>query len=214
MRRALLILAMGSALAAETVKTPLLPREQEIELALSAAPPAVGANAAVWVLEAQGYVKAREGTNGYACMVSRTDHALDLTPVCHDQNGSETMIPEALLRAELRAKGLDEDQVKARIGAAYADGTLRVPKPGGISYMVSTKGYTWNAKKNAKEMVPPHVMVYAPYATNASLGIDAKRMSEIYRGGMPFVRHEGSPHAFIIILTPHWKPGAEPGGHH
>jgi hypothetical protein len=201
-------------LRAEIVKTPLLPRDREVALALSAAPPAVASNAEVWVLESKGYVKVREGSNGYACMVSRTDHPLDLTPVCHDQNGIESMIPEALLRAELRAKGLDEAQVKARIGEAYADGKLRVPRPGGISYMVSTEGYTWNAAKNAKETVPPHVMVYEPYATNASLGIDPKRMSEIYRGGMPFVRHEGTPHAFIIILTPHWKPAPVQTGHH
>jgi hypothetical protein len=48
------------------------PRERQIELALSAAPTEVSSKAAVYILGAKGYEKAREGTNGFSCLVERS----------------------------------------------------------------------------------------------------------------------------------------------
>jgi hypothetical protein len=188
----------------------------DFTLAVSAAPPAVSDRAAVWVLEKTGYRKAREGTNGYACLVSRGDHPLDLVPICHDANGVETLLPVTLRIGELRAAGKTEAEVKADIAEGWRTGRYRAPKPGGISYMLSTEGYTWNAARQRKDRIPPHVMVYAPYLRNTDLGIDPARVREIQQAGLPFVREEGTPHAFIIQLTPHWKPAVSQGGsgHH
>jgi hypothetical protein len=209
------LLAILSAVAfAETPsRTPLLPRAREIELATSAAPPAVADNATIYVLEAAGYVKVRDGNNGYSCLVSRTDHPLDLTPVCHDRNGTETVLPPALVRAEMRARGAGEAEIRAAIAEGFRTGKFRSPKPGGISYMLSTEGYTYDAATATKKKVPPHVMVYAPYTTNADLGIPVARLNEIYQAGMPFLRGEGEPDAYIIILMPSWKPSDPHTGH-
>src|SRR5262249_51475710 len=70
---------------------PLLPRDQEIALAESAAPPAIAKNAAVYVLEEKGYAKVRDGSNGFTCLVER-DLPLNIEPICYDEEGSSTLL--------------------------------------------------------------------------------------------------------------------------
>jgi hypothetical protein len=188
--------------AALSERPPLLDPDREAALALSAAPPAVAADAAVYVLTATGYVKTRDGRNGYVCLVARSDHPLDLTPVCHDRNGAETLLPIAQRREELRATGATAEQIAAEIGRGFESGRFRAPQPGGISYMLSPQGYTWDAAAQVKRRVPPHLMVYAPYATNADLGFADACASEMARSGLPFMRNPGAPDGFIIILVP------------
>jgi len=48
-----------------------LPSEERIKLAESAAPPEISGKATVYLLERTGYVKVREGTNGFSCFVDR-----------------------------------------------------------------------------------------------------------------------------------------------
>ena len=55
--------------ASTNQQTPLIDRQKEIALALSACPPAVATKAAVYVLEKSGYVKVRESQNGFTAMV-------------------------------------------------------------------------------------------------------------------------------------------------
>src|SRR5947207_5226439 len=56
-----------------TNKVEPLPRDLEIQLALSALPPHLRDNATVYVLNpAQGFEVAREGTNGFHAFVART----------------------------------------------------------------------------------------------------------------------------------------------
>jgi hypothetical protein len=47
------------------------PREQQIQVALSAAPTEVSSKATVYILGPQGYEKIREGTNGFSCLIER-----------------------------------------------------------------------------------------------------------------------------------------------
>src|SRR5580693_3700438 len=89
-----------------------LPREERIKLAESAAPPEVSSKATVYVLEKSGYVKVREGTNGFSCVVDRQT-PLNLEPTCFDAEGSATTLQSRFLAEELRAKGENEDEVKA-----------------------------------------------------------------------------------------------------
>ena len=49
----------------------LMPREQEMAMARSAAPTPISGSAAVWVLTAEGSVSAATGSNGFACLVER-----------------------------------------------------------------------------------------------------------------------------------------------
>ena len=79
MRRMLLpILLLGSSTVVHAqTSTPKpaydfsLPREERIKLAEGAAPPEISGKATVYLLERTGYVKVREGTNGFSCFVDR-----------------------------------------------------------------------------------------------------------------------------------------------
>lgn len=55
-----------------------------------------------------GYIKLREGTNGFTCLVNR-DAILDnesvLKPTCWDTEGSATVVPMVLRVGELLAQG-------------------------------------------------------------------------------------------------------------
>src|ERR671918_2803235 len=87
--------ASAGAHAQLTVAT-VLPRDREIELAIAAAPPDVGSKATVYVFTSQGYEKARDGENGFTCLVNR-DSELEgyhvLKPTCWDAHGSATIVP-------------------------------------------------------------------------------------------------------------------------
>src|SRR5215475_8584478 len=71
-----------------------MPREQQIVLAESAAPAEVSSKATVYVLGPKGYEKAREGTNGFSCLVSRhfvKPAETTIEPQCFDAEGSRTL---------------------------------------------------------------------------------------------------------------------------
>jgi len=63
------------------------PREQQIQLALSAAPTEVSSKASVYILGPKGYEKVREGTNGFSCLIERSFRGTTQTssaPACFD----------------------------------------------------------------------------------------------------------------------------------
>ena len=62
-----------STQAAGSQQPPLMDRQKEIALALSACPPSVASKAAVYVLDMSGYVKVRDSQNGFTAIVQ---HAL------------------------------------------------------------------------------------------------------------------------------------------
>src|ERR1700675_3217006 len=80
-----------------------LPREERIKLAESAAPPEISSKATVYLLERTGYVRVREGANGFSCLVDRQT-PLNLEPTCFDAEGSATTLPTRLFTEEQRAK--------------------------------------------------------------------------------------------------------------
>src|SRR5260370_34964776 len=66
-----------------------LSREEKIKLAESAGPPEVSSKATVYVLDSTGYVKVRDGSNGFSCFVDR-QAPVNLEPTCFDAEGSAT----------------------------------------------------------------------------------------------------------------------------
>lgn len=175
-----------------------LPREEKIKLAESAAPPEVSSKATVYALEKTGYVKAREGTNGFACIVDRQT-PYNLEPTCFDKEGSATTLPTRLFVEEQRAKGRTEDQIKTDLDAGYKSGKFKAPVKPGIVYMMSDVGVLL-AGGNKLVHIPPHLMFYAPYATDEDLG------SPPAGANMPHLIRAGQPDAYIIVI-----PG--PGKH-
>lgn len=170
----------------------LMPREKEIALAESAGPPSIGRTATIYVLERGGFVLARDGSNGFACLVTREDEG-SLEPQCFDPEGVATLLPVALERAKLIEQGLDRSAIDMKIGEGYASGEFRAPRRGGVTYMLSTQNKVFNGKKIVN--YPPHIMVMAPYVTNKDIGADFADPA------MPWVLSEGTPGAYIIVTT-------------
>ena len=99
-------------------KPELIEREKEIEMALSAAPAHLRNKAEVYVLQRGGYVKAREGSNGFTCLVER-EGLKDTAPICFDREGSETTLQMVLRKMRLIEQGKSEKEIERLIGEEY-----------------------------------------------------------------------------------------------
>ena len=80
--------------AAGAQSPPLMDRQKEISLALSACPSSVADKAAVYVLEKSGYVKVRESQNGFTAIVQHVT-PVSQEPQCMDEEGARTFLPRA-----------------------------------------------------------------------------------------------------------------------
>jgi hypothetical protein len=177
------VLAGWSASAAAQQAVPatavsLMDREKEIALALSACPAAVAGKAGVYVLAESGYLKVRESQNGFTAIVQ---HSLPTTqePRCMDAEGTRTHLPRILKIAEWRAQGKTEDEIKRYVAGGFAKGIVQPPVRPGIDYMLSPDIITPN-EKGVPAPFPPHVMFYAPYLTNADIGLDGDLRGPVF----------------------------------
>lgn len=177
--------------AAPAFKRPATEAE-EMTLALSALPETLREGAGVYVLGPKGYKRVRESTTGINCLVERSRPDTQ-EPICWDREGTETIMPVAYAEAEWRAAGMKADEVERRVADGFAKGRFRAPRRGGVAYMVSSENYVFNGERVIK--YHPHVMFYAPYLTNADIGANGKDPNA------PWILNEGSPHAYIIVVT-------------
>jgi hypothetical protein len=169
------------------------PREERIQLATSAAPPEISGKATVYLLEPTGYVKVREGTNGFTCIVER-ETRLTLEPECYDAEGSATTLLTRLYTEEQRAKGTSEEQIQTAIAEGYKSGKFKAPRKIGIVYMMSEHSHVLRPDTHEIVHFAPHLMFYAPYVTDADIGSPPSTRE------MPFVVHPGQPDALIIVV--------------
>ena len=125
---------------------PVMDRQKEIALALSACPPSVASKAAVYVLDHAGYIKVRDSENGFTAIVQ---HAVPTSqdPQCMDAEGSRTFLPRYLKVAEWRAQGKSAGEIKLLVADAFVKGIFQAPTKPGIDYMLSTENLTPNAKR-------------------------------------------------------------------
>ena len=164
-----------------------LPRDLEIQLALSALPPHLRDNATVYVLNPdKGFEVARKGTNGFHAFVARTgDDTFRgtwpltayrddiLYPISFDEAGAKAQMRVFFDAAEMQAKGTPPGELKKIIKDRYKTGYYKAPERAGISYMLSPILRTYfNPEENDKvvTMNYPHVMHYAPNVSNADIG--------------------------------------------
>jgi hypothetical protein len=201
------LVASSKSAGAQTRSLELLPREQEIELAVSAAPVHLRRDATVYVFGKGGYEKARTGTNGFTCLVNR-DGAQSgdetLRPTCWDMEGGRTIVPVMLRVGELLAEGRSAAEIKRDIEAGFSAGKFQEPRKTGIAYMLSgdVKKFDTKTGKVVALDFPPHYMIYAPGLTNADIGMTKEgyeinsSLPAIYSG------YSGGPHTtYIIILA-------------
>ena len=187
--------AAQSSQAAGIRQPPLMDREKEIALALSACPPSLASQATVYVLDELGYVKARDGENDFTAIVQ---HSLPTTqePQCMDAEGARALLPRILKVAELRAQGKPPEEIKRFVADAFAKGVFRPPSRLGVDYMLSTENVVpLDPEKGTVGHFPAHVMFYAPYLTNADLGSQNLAWPA-------FVAGSGTPNALIIVPVP------------
>lgn len=170
-----------------------LTRAEKIKLAQSAAPTEITTKATTYVLERSGYVKVREGTNGFSCFVDRQT-PYNSEPTCFDAEGSATTLPTRLFAEEQRAQGKSEEEIRAAIAEGYKSGRFRAPQKPGIVYMLSDQIYLLDPDTNKIIHVPPHLMFYSPYATDKDIG------SPPHGVNMPHLIRAGQPDAYIIVL--------------
>ena len=208
-----IVLGLSVANAATATNSPPLPRDLEMELAASALPAALRAEASVYVLDAStGYLPARRGTNGFHAYVKRVetsafagDWDFDafppnvLVPVAYDEAGAEAIMVVDFEVAAMRARGVSAREVKNTVNERYENGAYRAPPRAGVSYMLSPILHTYLAPDKSAELMTtsyPHYMFYAPNVSNDAIHGDPT-------GSHPYIISEG-PHGFLIV-----KAGAE-----
>ncbi len=185
-----------------------LPRDLEIQLALSALPPHLRDNATVYILNPdKGFEVARKGTNGFHAFVARTgDDAFRgswplteyrddiLYPISFDKAGAKAQMRVFFDAAKMQAKGTPPGELKRIIKDRYKTGYYKAPERAGISYMLSPVLRTYFNPEESEQVVTmnyPHVMYYAPNVSNEDIG--GGKLGGIY----PFVIMPG-PHGYII----------------
>src|SRR5262245_40623292 len=183
----------------------MMQREAEMALASSAAPAKVSGRATIKVLTPSGYQVARQGDNGFVCMVMRGWVAPTYSPtqvrelvydgklrapICFDPIASQNVMPYYELRSKLGMERKTPDQIAEGVQAAYAKGLL--PKRDAVSF-----AYMWSADQNLGAGAGawhPHIMVFAPYYENAMLG------GNEFAGPLPAVSDDGgTPFAVVVI---------------
>lgn len=161
--RILPMIAFGVAVTAEPicvqaatyppVQAYMIPKDEEVALARTAAPANISGSATIKVLGLSGYKVEVSGTNGFVCSVMRGFTAPTYTPkdfrdlvydpsvrapICFNPLAAEVVMPYYELRTELGLKGQSPDQIMSGVQAAYATGKL--PKRDAVSF-----GYMWSA---------------------------------------------------------------------
>ena len=185
---------------------PLINREQEIELALKAAPIHLRQGATVLVFTKHGYEKVRSGSNGFNCMVNRDglqNGDNSVYPTCWDPEGSHTILPVMLRVGELLAQDKSAAEIKRDIDEGFARGQFHSPSKAGIAYMLAgdVKFDRKSGQLSTTEF-PPHYMFYAPGVTNADIGVSGDALKQT--PGLPFVYsgYSGNTRtAHIIVMV-------------
>jgi hypothetical protein len=183
----------------------MIPRDVEVALARSSAPPNVSSTATIKVLTKTGYQVVQQGSNGFVCMVLRGWAAPTYTPqplrelvydpavrapICFDPAAARTVMPYYELRSKLAMEGKTADQIAAGVEAAYARGEL--PARDRVSF-----GYMWSADQHLGPDAGhwhPHMMVFAPFYKNSMLGDNE------FAGPLPLVSDDaGTPFTVVVI---------------
>jgi len=183
----------------------LMPREAEMALARSAAPAGITSRATIKVLATSGYQVAREGDDGFVCLVMRAWSAPTYTPaqfrdlvydptvrapICFNPEASRTALPYYELRSKLAIESKSPDQIAEGVQAAYAKGVLPKRDVVGFAYM-------WSADQHLGPGIGhwhPHMMVFSPYYENSMVG------GNEFGSPLPQVSDDaGTPFAVTVI---------------
>jgi hypothetical protein len=204
---------------ASTNKPDPLPRDLEIQLALSALPPHLRDNATVYVLNPdKGFEVARQGTNGFHAFVARTgDDTFRgawplkayrddiLYPISFDEAGAKAQMRVFFDAAEMQAKGTPPEELKKTIQQRYKMHHYKPPERAGVSYMLSPILRTYVNPDQSEDVATaniPHVMYYAPNVTNQEVGA-ATPTPEQFAYFSQHGKWPETPYPILILHGPH-----------
>jgi hypothetical protein len=200
----------STALGAQQSKYPpidryLMPRDAEVALARSAAPPSISDHATIKVLTRSGFEVVHQGDNGAVCMVMRgfsaptytpapfRDLVYDATvraPICFTAPAAKVAMPYYELRTTLALSGKSPEEIATAIHEAYANGKL--PHRDGV-----TMAYMWSAHQHLASGINawhPHMMLFAPKYDNAMVGGNA------FGSPLPQLTDDaGTPFSVVVI---------------
>ncbi len=207
-----LLCGLASAAMAQPVPTSRypfppsgLPEEEEVAIALSAAPHEVSSRADVYVLRGTEFVRVRTGTSGAGCVVVRDLHEGSLYPICFDPEAARTVMRREMMETSLRAKGKSEQEVGREVQAALAAGTLARPTRPAVAYMMSPRQVLFSSADSAGRRVGawhPHVMMTGVNLTREAIGFEgASNYLYVQAGGEAGTLHE------FVVLVPVWSDG-------
>jgi hypothetical protein len=166
------------------------PREVQVRIAKLAAPREITDHADIYVLARHGYELAERGDNGFSCMIER-EKPDTMEPECYDAEGSRTTVKVRIYAEQQRANGVSEQEIEQSIKAGYKSGKFKPPSKPGIVYMLSDYNYVLNPETGKIIHFPGHLMFYAPYATEKTVGSGE---------GAPYIVHPGEPDALMIVV--------------
>jgi hypothetical protein len=180
-------------------------RDEEIRLAKSAAPPALSADAKVYVLDHGHYVVAAEGHSGLACTVVRPTSDTK-APECGDAEADRTVLAVERFRSEAVLAGHSRDQVKQETAAAFASGRFHGPTRPALVYMLSSAQELTDPNGKPVGHWMPHLMVFYPNLSGDEFGlIDSPDMD------VPSVVEPGSPMSALVVVARNWvDPAPKP----
>ena len=156
-----------------------MPKDAEIALARSAAPPSIADSATVMVLGRHGYTTAVKGSNGFVCYVERSwakdTDAPDFwnpkmrAPNCFNRAAARSVTQIYQMKTRLVLAGKSKAEIAQAIAAAQNRKELPAPAPGAMCYMMSKQQYLNDQGRSWY----PHLMFYgageAPKSWGANL---------------------------------------------
>jgi hypothetical protein len=166
------------------------PREEQARIAKLAAPSEITDHADIYVLGKHGYELAERGNNGFSCMIER-EKPDTMEPECYDAEGTRTTVKVRIYEEQQRANGVSDQTIEDSVKAGYKSGKFKPPSKPGIVYMLSDYNYVLNPETGKIIHFPGHLMFYAPYATEKTVGAGE---------GAPYLVHPGQPDALIIVV--------------
>ena len=207
---ALILCCASLSVVAQEMKYPplsayMMPQDDEIALAKSAAPASISDRATIEILTDSGFKVTHAGDNGFVCLVMRgftgaptftpaqirfmVYDPKTLAPICLNPQAVKTVLPYYDLRTKLGIEGKTPDQISQAVQEAYAKGDL--PKRNEVSF-----AYMWSADQvlGPGGHWHPHIMIYAPNYENPMIG------GNELGSHLPVVSDDaGTPFAVIVI---------------
>jgi hypothetical protein len=204
-RRAVTILAVivsAFSASAQNARLEKMPTDLETDFALSSLPPHLRDAATVYLLDPDtGYYVSRKGSNGFICLVIRTEWDRgefrdDLfSPISFDAAGAKAIFPSYDDIEKMRSSGkYTALQIKEIFADRFNKGIYKAPARPGVSYMLAPLMRTYDASGlKVITFAMPHYMFYAPHLTDADVGGNPQS------NGLFILGDGKNPHGYMIL---------------